>query len=204
LESSSINGNVGGNSISSCGFFAFAVVVMVVVVVVLLVVMVIEVVVVVVVVVVAVIVVLILPTAAAAIVQNKFLSCYINLLLCDFHLLNVVFLSFSQRYWINLKVYRSNTVPLFKISLLVYSGGTVLHNTVHLQVQLWTCTCGIWLCSVWVSATVVSWCGVLVCKTNRHILGCHRASLLWCTFSACNLILCTFYRMNCFFLFAME
>jgi len=32
--------------------------------------------------------------------------------------------------WIILEMYRSNTILLFKISLLVYNGDTVQHNTV--------------------------------------------------------------------------
>jgi hypothetical protein len=73
--------------------------------------------------VVAVIVVLIVPTAA--IVKKVFISCYTKI--CCFIILRykMKILSFAQMYWIILEVYRSNTVLLFQISILVYSGGTV-------------------------------------------------------------------------------
>jgi len=69
-----------------------------------------------------------------------------------------------------LEVQKRNTMFLFSMTLLVYSGNTVL-----LQVWLLTCMCVCWLCLVWVSATADGSSGALVCTGNKHILGLHRS-----------------------------
>jgi hypothetical protein len=66
----------------------------------------------------------------------------------------------------------------FKFSLLLCCW-ICRSNCWVIEVWLLTCTCGSWLCSVWVSATAVSSCGVLVCRGNKHILRLHRSSWFW-------------------------
>ena len=58
-----------------------------------------------------------------------------------------------------------------------------------------TCTCGSWLCSVWVSANAVSSCGVLLCRWNKHNLGLHRSSQVSVHLSTCDCMLCTGCKM---------